>query len=225
MISKFHFKALSASAVIFLMATSSINANAQTMTLGPKAGYGMASWWGTDASKPKWVPSYNAGLFFLFSNMKHHGFGVEALYEVKGVKADYSINGVSGSNWIKTTYIQIPLTYNYFFGSNENIKPKLFAGPNVGIFLGRQSKMAKDDDYSASTKEGYESVDLGFVAGGGVNIRVGTKNWLNVDLRFEGGLTKFFVDPPVPGGTKNIYARAASRNIGYGFGLGGGSSK
>ncbi|MBU1181638.1 MAG: PorT family protein [Proteobacteria bacterium] len=182
-------------AMMFIAGISSV-ARAQDLSFGWKAGLNMANL--TDAGEGV---SYKAktgialGGFAVFKVNDNLSIQPEFLYTQKGNKIEYSYEDLVGFDalWnpiyetvtekfkVKLDYIEIPVLVKYSFSPGESTCPFIFAGPALGILMS-----AKAD--STNIKSDCNSLDIGLVLGGGVELESG----VSIDLRYDMGMTKVF---------------------------------
>lgn len=145
------------------------------VSLGVKAGASLTNYVGDDA-KDLTGQSFNnrfgfhAGVFANIGFAKLFAFQPEVIYSQKGVK----INGADAG--IRTHYIDVPLAFHvntdgFFFE----------AGPQVGFLVAAKSELGS----TSSDVKSYKSVDFGYLAGLGYQLKHG----LGIGLRYNGAFT------------------------------------
>ena len=177
---------------VALIALTKLSA-AQNVSFGPVVGVSHA--WITGIENTKFKPSVNIGGTLIYSFVPHWGIGGDIRVSfLEGVKTkDKSDNAETVTN-LNATYLRVPLKAFYFFGEyGDRVRPKLYAGPSVGFFLGGKRKIettVSDNSTTVKTdsKNDLKSFDFGFVAGGGINYRLQRSVWLNVDIVYNNGL-------------------------------------
>jgi opacity protein-like surface antigen len=107
-------------------------------------------------------------------------FAPELLYVLKGSTEE-------GSDfYTRMSYIELPLLFRYGFGTSDNARPYLTAGPTVAFLAsctvgdGDDSESC-DDAYGAD--EAYKSIDFGLMFGLGVKF-----DRFGISARYEMGL-------------------------------------
>ena len=220
--------------------SGSSEGTASNITIGPKIGAGVASFWGGSGTPEHNIgPAGNVGVFLTYSKSTHHAFSAELNYSLKGGKETYT-NRVGSDSYtskfnFRTGWIQFQPMYRYFFTGRPNIRPTVFIGPYISYLVMAQQRHKGYNDVTGTETDKTEftdfkdltnKVDYGFVAGGGLNFRLGEKHWLNTDIRFDGGFANTFnKDIPaampylLPTSQKEYKNRSITLNIGYGFGL------
>ncbi|RZK31943.1 MAG: PorT family protein [Hymenobacter sp.] len=148
------------------------------VSLGIKAGASLTSFVGADANplgaNYDYRFGFNAGVFANIGFAKLFAFQPELLYSQKGAKLDN--NSDIG---IRLHYVDVPLAFHvntdgFFFE----------AGPQVGFLVAAKSEIGS---VSVDTKDSYKSVDFGYLAGLGYQLKHG----LGVGLRYNGAFTNF----------------------------------
>lgn len=145
----------------------SFSLSAQKFRLGPKVAIGTSSI--SDVNNTETHLSYGGGLFasFKFSLI---GVQAEAMYQSSGVSSSFA--GVTQQ--IDMGYLQVPILAKLYFLKVINIQ----AGPYYGLLLNT------NDSQGIFNKDDFETSDLGFLAGVGVEV------WrLNVNARYQLGFS------------------------------------
>ena len=164
--------------VIGLLLLSVGVANAQQVgdqtSIGPRIGVNFSNVSNVDNSES--LTGLAIGLTTTYSINEATGLTVDLLYSQEG----YELNG----NEFRLNYLQIPIYYDLFFGElGERFRPKLYAGLVPGFLLD-----ANVDD--TELNDVYNSFNFAISGGGGFNYRVGSRIWLNTDLRAYAGLSE-----------------------------------
>jgi hypothetical protein len=149
------------------------------VSLGIKAGASLSSFVGADANTLganayEYRFGFNAGVFANIGFAKLFAFQPELLYSQKGAKLDN--NSDIG---IRMHYVDVPLAFHvntdgFFFE----------AGPQVGFLVAAKSEVGST---SVDVKNSYKSVDFGYLAGLGYQLKHG----LGIGLRYNGAFTNF----------------------------------
>ena len=112
-------------------------------------------------------------------------FQPEAYYSVKGDAE--SVNGFTTST--KVSYLDLPVLAKIGFLHSASVQPSLFVGPSVAFNLSAKSKFEGDgSDIEVDVKDQMNTLDVGVVVGGGVDIPVAGRNF-GLELRYSKGLT------------------------------------
>ncbi len=149
------------------------------VSLGIKAGASLTNFVGADTkiggtNAFDYRYGFNAGVFANIGFAKLFAFQPELLYSQKGAKL--SNNSDAG---IRLHYVDVPLAFHvntdgFFFE----------AGPQVGFLVAAKSEAGS---VSVDVKNNYKSVDFGYLAGLGYQLKHG----LGVGLRYNGAFTNF----------------------------------
>lgn len=96
---------------------------------------------------------------------------------------------------IDPTYLRLTPKAYYFFGQyGDNVRPKVYLGPSVGVKLAEDhytndNQVYYDGAMPVTTPDMFRTVDLGAEAGVGANFKVARHIWFNVDASYYHGLT------------------------------------
>lgn len=181
-------------------------AQAQVHSIGPTVGVNCTNISETNDATSQ--PGLNIGIVYNYSKHENYGFGLEARYSQEGAKVDYGT--VEG--FTKLNYLRVPLKFQYFFGDIQNaFRPKIYAGPSLGILLGGKYKGAVGDQIVDVTldRDDYSTFDAGLMGGVGFNYKLKEATWLNFDVAYTHGL----IDITKNGDTN------ANRNVNVNLGI------
>ncbi len=210
-------KILFLSALIIGFKAASAQSN---LSFGISAGGNLATFAGdlVDASNKG---GFNGGAFIIWGPWEHWGFSAGLFYSLEGAKyKSTAVPELTFENTASLSYIKIPVTVNYFFNSyKSNFRPKLFAGPVVGILAGGsiESKVTSTIDNTITTStyksnDAFDSFDLGLKGGAGFNYRLTDKGiWLNVDAAYYHSMLDIAKDNHAD---ESIYNRVIFLNVG-----------
>lgn len=195
--------------VAFLCA--SIALRAQVSSIGPTVGYNHA--WISDADRSDPRPSFNLGIIYNHSIFERFGLSAEARYSQEGSKTN--LGGVSVVN--KVSYVRVPISFVYYFGSLENdFRPKFFVGPSFGLLVGGETKtQVGETTVVVDAKDVYEPFDFGLQGGVGFNYRLSQSIWLN----FNAAYTHGFIDIVSDNNNNDSQNRLVNLNLGVAFGF------
>jgi outer membrane protein W len=192
--------------ILMLMVTGWFSMQAQSedrWSIGPRGGVNFANVTNVDESES--ITGVVLGLTSTYSFNQNTGLTMEALYSVEGYQAPFTE--------VHLRYLQIPLYFDYFFGDlGERFRPKVYVGVSPGFYLsGTVNDLDNNDDF-------YNKFLVAFTGGLGFNYRVGTRIWLNTDLRSFIGMSDIR-DADISEG-EAIYPRNVQLSLGlcYGFG-------
>ena len=194
-------KLLFASCLI-LLGTGAANAQIGDQTsIGPRVGINFSNVSNVDGSEA--LTGLAIGLTGTYSISEKTGLTIDLLYSGEG----YKLN----SDELRLSYLQIPIFYDLFFGElGEKFRPKVYAGIQPGFLL--DSKNNGND-----VEDVFNSFNVAVCGGLGFNYRVGSRIWLNTDLRAALGLSDIREDA--------IGDKVANSNIQLSLGLAYGLSK
>jgi hypothetical protein len=157
--------------------------------LGPKAfgfkgGLSMANVGGNDTDGTEEIKiGFAGGVFFTMPLAKGLSLVPELVYVQKGTK--WEEDGASLK--VNFDYIELPILLSYQFPMEGNFKPKLFAGPTLGLLV--SSKMTYEESSVSADIDiaNGKSIDFGLAFGGGFDV-VMAKGMLTFDARYSLGL-------------------------------------
>ena len=181
---------------------------AQTLSIGPMIGANASTIIGVPDSK--YLVGLSAGGFANYSINEHFGLGLKVLYSQLGTAY------TNTTDIKKFNYLQIPLTAVIYFGDAGNtIRPKIFAGPYAGMLLSANNKNG-DEFIGTDGTAVYADSDFGGIVGVGLNYRIQSRTWLNIDA----GYGRSFSD--ISKTTDNVNKNSAfSLNVGISFPVSG----
>ncbi len=171
-------------------------------SFGPRIGANFSNVSNVDDSET--LNGLAIGLTSTYSFDETNGLTVDLLYSEEG----YQLSGTEA----RQTYLQIPIFYDLFFGElGESFRPKVYIGFIPGFLL--DAKVNGND----VDMDSYSSFSFAFGGGLGFNYRLGSRIWLNVDLRAQMGLTDIRSDGNEGGDM--IAGRTVQPSIGIAYGL------
>ena len=195
-------KKLLFAAGLLLIGIGASNAQIGDQTsLGPRVGVNFSNVSNVEGSES--LSGLAFGLTSTYSINEKTGLTVDLLYSQEG----YELN----SNELRLSYLQIPIFFDLFFGElGEKFRPKVYAGIQPGFLLDSKNNGSDVEDV-------FSGFNLAVGGGLGFNYRVGSRIWLNTDLRAALGLSDIREDV--------IGDKVASSNIQLSLGLAYGLSK
>lgn len=195
-------KKLLFAAGLLLIGIGASNAQIGDQTsLGPRVGVNFSNVSNVEGSES--LSGLAIGLTSTYSINEKTGLTVDLLYSQEG----YELN----SNELRLSYLQIPIFFDLFFGElGEKFRPKVYAGIQPGFLLDSKNNGSDVEDV-------FSGFNLAVGGGLGFNYRVGSRIWLNTDLRAALGLSDIREDV--------IGDKVASSNIQLSLGLAYGLSK
>lgn len=194
--------------VFVIVSINILNVKAQTLSVGPVLGANFSTI--SDLPNAKSRIGISAGAFANYSIDEHYGLNVKFIFSQLGTKIENS----TLSN--RLNYFQIPLSGVYFFGvAGNSFRPKIFAGPYVGILLNARDANG-NDIVLANGKDYFKKIDFGGQIGVGFNYRIMSRTWLNVDASYASSFSK------ISEVTNNSYKNTnLNLNVGISFPING----
>lgn len=187
---------------LLLIAIGTTNAQIGDQTsIGPRIGVNFSNVSNVDNSES--LTGLALGLTGTYSISQSTGLTIDLLYSGEGYKI--------GENELRLNYLQIPIYFDLFFGElGEKFRPKVYAGLTPGFLLSAKNNDNKVEDF-------FNGFNLAVSGGLGFNYRVGSRIWLNTDLRAFLGLSDIRQDV--------IGDKVANNNVQLSLGLAYGLSK
>jgi outer membrane protein W len=160
----------------------------------------------------KFNPSFNGGGRIVYSASPNLGIGLDGVFRTEGFKSEIT----NGKTIHRLHYINLDPKLYYFFGKRgQGFRPKIGIGPNFGFLVGGKTKVESPSfPVNIKSKEIYKGANLGIAGTLGLNYRIKSGTWLNVDAVYNHGisdLTKGGGDPQ---------SRSLFLNVGATFGIG-----
>ena len=118
---------------------------------------------------------------------------VEAMYLLKGTKAEFDIFGTVFELELNLAYLSVPVMVRYNLGS-EDTSPYIVVGPEFGFLLSAKSKFDGEEE---DIKDDFKSLDLGLNIGAGVSMNMGATPMFG-EVRYSLGLSDISDDPDDP---------------------------
>jgi hypothetical protein len=146
-----------------------------------------------------------AGLFLGRGLGDSLGFQVEALWSRKGAGLDFFGTPVD----IDLDYLEFPILLTYTAGAGNGLRPRVVAGPAVGLLLGDTQKV-DGDTLEGDDKVEFSRGDIGLAIGAGVE----GPRWV-FDVRSTHGLRNFHDDDPDLTAIETIRNRAFTITAGW----------
>lgn len=194
--------------VLMLTLVAFVSKGQENVSIGPIIGLSMANLKG-DIDNTNWKPGLTVGGFYNYSSDDGFGFSGQLLFTQLGARINQKTNEVNFN------YLQIPLFATFFFGKyGQRVRPKVFLGPTLNFLLSARD-INKNNINGDPNNTNYKPFDLGLTLGGGVNIRLQNRIWLNLDARYGVGLLDVTRAPNIA-----IFNNSLGFNAGLSFPLG-----
>jgi opacity protein-like surface antigen len=129
------------------------------------------------STKSKFGANVGVGAQYNFTN--HIGVGLDFLYSLQGGKYDLAGKGYNQKN----EYIKLPVYFSYNTDPSKKIAFVGKLGPQLSILT--SSKLDGGNFKRANTKDRYEDITFGAVAGAGVQFTITKNIYLNTGLRYD----------------------------------------
>ena len=194
-----------------------ILAGAQNLSMGPILG--MNHSWLTDGGNNKrFNPGLNVGGTITYSFNPYWGVGGDLLFSMEGMRNRNEGSLSTTTRDIELNFVRIQPKFYHFFGElGDAVRPKLFVGGSLGFLTGGNNKLTVTADNESAdvvtkspSKDAYNNIDAGVLAGAGINWRLGKASWLTTDLVYNNGLVDL---------SKSNSSWQASRSLSFNLGL------
>lgn len=186
---------------LFLLGAGAANAQVGDQTsIGPRVGINFSNVSNVAGSEA--LTGLAIGLTMTYSISEKTGLTVDLLYSGEGYKFI--------SNEYRLSYLQLPIYFDLFFGElGEKFRPKVYVGVVPGFLLDAKNNGIDEKDM-------FNNFNLAVSGGLGFNYRLGSRIWLNTDLRAFLGMTDVRDD---------LVDKQANNNIQVSLGIAYGLSK
>lgn len=147
----------------------------KAFSVGPIVGIGHS--WIMPYANARYMPSFSAGAFAIYSTHEHWGVGMDVRYSVEGSRIKEPEQETRNE---RINYVRVPLRLIYFGGKfGDNFRPKYTIGPSMGFLVGYEGPISSTEN----------TFDFGMTASAGFNVLVYSATWLNIDLGYYQGFT------------------------------------
>ena len=170
---------------------------------------------------------YTIGAFVNIPLPKNFGIGVEALYAQKIVtqqNAELSqVGGVDPSTSLNLGYLEIPMMLQYRIPVAGFLRPRLYGGPVIGVIVDESIDLKGKtvggviNEASLLTREAFDDREVGWMAGAGATLGLGSIVYLLLDLRYTGGISTLSDDFSGNPLARQIKIGAFTAMLGLGF--------
>ena len=206
-----------------------VTSYSQNLSMGPRLGGTLTKFGGLDNASYK--PGLTAGVFLVYSKREHSGLGMELIYSGEGSKYEYTtVNGATTTKHEYNTrlnYLRVPFHATYFFANaGDRVRPKISLGPSVGFLMSAKQKAKITTTNNGTTTvaepestslDNFSRLDIGLALSTGLNYKIMSRTWLNVDLRYYYGLIDFVKDNAFP--NDRVNNQGASLSLGLAWGI------
>jgi opacity protein-like surface antigen len=190
--------------LVLVMLVASFAAAQDVTGVGPKVQLNMANLSGdiADAMSSKMALKFGVGGFVTVSLIPELDLQGEILFNQKGAKADPDFD-------LTLSYLDINILAKYPITiEGSDIKPAVFAGPQIGILVSGSA-----DPGGVDVKDDFESLDYGLIVGAGVTIPI-EDGAIVADVRFNLGLANI---QKTNGSIQSTQNQVISLSVGYAF--------
>ena len=182
--------------VVLVIAIQPIFAQDNAMQFGVKVGLNRAN--ASVDPEPEGVSfvavtKFGLGGIMIYPLSEVLSLQVEAMYLLKGSKAEIDFFGNVIVFEFNFAYLSVPVMGRYNLGSGDT-SPYIVVGPEFGFLLSAKGKV---DDEEEDIKDTTKSIDLGLNIGAGVSMKIGATPMFG-EVRYSLGLSDISDDPDDP---------------------------
>lgn len=150
---------------------------------------------GTWTSSKKSRTGFTGGLTYTRMFKPTTGLQVEAMYASRGVKFDLATSGGVLDTELKFNYLEIPILLRFAPSPEAKTQALLMVGPVIGFEMGSKIKISGGGLSAEEDLDGVKSVTFGLAAAAGLRIALNEKNALQLQARYQFGLSNAIDDP------------------------------
>ena len=155
---------------------------------GPKFELNFANVGGDGTSEAKSATLIGFGGFVTYNVAEQVALQGELLYNQKGFKIEGTMYSVNYTATQSFSYLELVTLVKYIIPTDGNVKPIVFAGPDLGILLSANEHVeAGTQSTDVDFKNNISGVDFGLIFGAGISIKLGS-GVLLIDGRYNLGL-------------------------------------
>ena len=174
--------------IVLAIAIQPIFAQSDAMQFGVKVGLNLAN--ASVDPEPEGVSfvavtKFGLGGIMIYPLSEVLSLQVEAMYLLKGSKAEIDFFGEVFDVKLNLAYLSVPVMVRYNLGS-EDTSPYIVVGPEFGFLLSAKTKVGDEPEEDA--KDDFKSLDLGLNIGAGVSMDMGATPMFG-EVRYSLGLS------------------------------------
>ena len=170
---------------------------------------------------------FTIGAFVNIPLPKNFGIGIEGLYAQKIVtqqNAELAQQGeLDPSTSLDLGYLEIPVMLQYRIPVAGFLRPRLYAGPVIGVIVNESIDLKGNtvggvlNEATLLTRDAFDDREVGWLAGAGASLSLGSIAYLLLDLRYTGGITTLSDDFSGNPLARQIKIGAFTAMLGLGF--------
>lgn len=163
-------------------------ARSEVTGFGIKAGVAMSNIFGKDVYDQRFRVGFSYGVFMTYGFGRRFAIQPELLYVMKGSKY---VNGQGSDAYRETMsleYVEVPILAKYDLPLFRKFRTHVFAGPAPAMKIRARVDARFAGESQQETLDNVMGVDVGLVAGAGVEIPAG-RGRITFDMRYTAGLT------------------------------------
>ncbi len=176
------------------LALGPVAARSEVTGFGIKAGVAMSNVFGRDVYDQRFRVGFSYGAFLTYGFGRRFSVQPELLYVMKGSKY---VNGQGSDAYRETMsleYVELPILAKYELPLFRGFRTHVFAGPAPAMNIRARVDARFAGESQQETLDNVMGVDVGLVAGAGVEIPV-SGGHVTFDARYTAGLTTLSKKP------------------------------
>lgn len=196
---------------VSVLASGPVAARSEVTGFGIKAGIATANVFGRDVYDQRFRTGFSYGIFMTYGFGRRFAVQPELLYVMKGSRY---VNGQGSDAYRETMsleYVELPILAKYELPLFRSFRTHVFAGPAPAMNIRARVDARFAGESQQESLDNVMGVDVGLVAGAGIEIPLGSGR-ITFDARYTAGLTTLSKKPD-----DNIRNRAVSLLFGYIF--------
>ncbi len=194
-----------------VLAFGPVAARSEVTGFGLKAGVAMSNIFGKDVYDQRFRVGFSYGVFMTYGLGRRFAIQPELLYVMKGSRY---VNGQGSDAYRETMsleYVEAPILARYDLPLFRKFRTHVFAGPAPAMKIRARVDARFAGESQQETLDNIMGVDVGLVAGAGVEVPTGSGR-ITFDVRYTAGLTTLSKEPD-----DDIRNGAVSFLVGYVF--------
>ena len=170
---------------------------------------------------------FTIGAFVNIPLPKNFGIGIEGLYAQKIVtqqNAELAQQGeLDPSTSLDLGYLEIPVMLQYRIPVAGFLSPRIYGGPVIGVIVNESIDLKGNtvggvlNEATLLTREAFDDREVGWLAGAGASLSLGSIAYLLLDLRYTGGISTLSDDFSGNPLARQIKIGAFTAMLGLGF--------
>jgi hypothetical protein len=164
---------------------------AQALRPGLKIGLATSTFSGQDRTDFRFRTDFMGGATLAYDLENGFLAQAEVLYVIKGARSDSAVVedlGTLRKVDSRIAYLEFPVLASYRFETNRAVRPRLFAGPFLGVNVDATLRYEAAGAQFQERDDSVKSIELGIAFGGALDVSVGGE-LISFGLQSSLGLT------------------------------------